>query len=81
MNQVSINAIAVNEDNEDDFWIEDETDAKNPDAAVIQLLFNINFINSVKNLLFLLDPIAKLMNIYQKSDCSVADDVEQWLDL
>lgn len=81
MNQVSINAIAVNEDNEDDFWIEDEMDAKNPDAAVIQLLFNMNFINSVKNLLFLLDPIAKLMNICQKSDCSVADDVEQWLDL
>lgn len=61
---------------------DDENDAlKNPDPSVSQLLFDVNFVESVKNLLILLNPIAKIINICQKSDVSVADAVEKWLDL
>lgn len=63
----------------------DETDAddstKRPDSSVVKLLFNSEFIDSVKHLLSLLDPIAKLINVCQKSEASVADAVEEWIDL
>lgn len=54
---------------------------KSPDPIVTQLIFNATFIDSVKNLLLMLDPIAKLINVCQKGNASNADAVEQWLDL
>lgn len=60
---------------------EDECETKNPDPAVTQLIFNSNFIESVKNLLSLLNPIAEVINVCQKSNVSLADGVEKWLDL
>lgn len=69
--------IAANDDNEQD----DVDEEKKPAAAVSQLLFNNTFIDSVKNLLSLLDPIAKLINLCQKSDSSIADAADAWLDL
>lgn len=44
-------------------------------------MFNVDFVKSLKNLLSLLDPIAKLINVCQKSDVSVADSTEEWLNL
>lgn len=59
----------------------DEDDStKHPDPSVAQLLFNVSFVDSAKNLLSSLDPIAKLINVCQKSNVSVADAVEEWFD-
>lgn len=68
--------IAADDDEQGDVDAE-----KKPAPAVSQLLFNNTFIDSVKNLLSLLDPIAKLINLCQKSDSSIADAAEAWLDL
>lgn len=58
-----------------------ESDTTNPDTAITQLLFNATFVESVKNLLSILDPIAKLINSSQKSDFSAADAIEEWFEL
>lgn len=52
-----------------------------PKPSVSQLLFDFEFIDSVKELLQLLSPVAELTNKCQKSDCSVADALEEWMKL
>lgn len=52
-----------------------------PKATVTSLLFNANFVEKVKTLLEMLNPVAKLTNVCQKSSCSAADAAEQWLKL
>lgn len=58
-----------------------DPDAIQPKAKVTQLLFNVNFLASVKKLLDLLNPVAELTNYCQRSDISVADGAEKWLNL
>lgn len=64
-----------------DLEAEQDKNATRPAEAVSQLLFKSEFIESVKNLLGILDPVAELTNNCQRSDCSSADAVEKWLDL
>lgn len=64
-----------------DAELENDKNAIRPKAGVSQLLFNENFIESVKMLIALLDPVAELTNFCQKSNVSIADAVEKWLDL
>lgn len=70
----------ISVDENDDEHDVDES-SKNPDANVIQLLFKVDFVDSVKHLLTLLDPIAKLINVCQKSNVSIALATEAWIDL
>lgn len=61
---------------------EENTDhLKQPDQTIVQWLYSTPFIESATHLLALLDPIGKMINICQKGDISVADAVEEWLDL
>lgn len=64
-----------------DAEVEKDKNAIRPKPAVSQLLFKEDFVESVKNLVDLLDPVAELTNYCQKSDVSAADAVEKWLDL
>lgn len=49
--------------------------------AISELLLNTDFIESVENLVNMLDSVAELINYCQRSDVSSADIVEKWLDL
>lgn len=60
---------------------ENDKNAIRPKPAVSQILFNADFVESVKKLVDMLDPVAELTNYCQKSDVSVADAAEKWLDL
>lgn len=60
---------------------ENDKNAIRPKPGVSQLLFNADFVESVKKLVDMLDPVAELTNYCQKSDVSVADAAEKWLDL
>lgn len=75
--------VSANESEEDELDFEEvnEIITKLPEPRVTQLLFDHEFIDSVKNFLSLLDPIAKLINVCQQSDTSVADATEEWLSL
>lgn len=44
-------------------------------------MFDDEFVESVKELVGILDPVAELTNYCQKSDVSAADAVEKWLEL
>lgn len=61
--------------------LESDAEAIAPKPNVSSLIFNFNFIGSVKYLLQLLDPVAELTNYCQKSNSSVADAAEKWLEL
>lgn len=52
-----------------------------PKESISTLLFKADLVASVKKLLELLDPVAKLTNYCQKSTCSAADAAEEWLKL
>lgn len=54
-----------------DVEAEIDANALKPKAAVSQLLFDAGFIASVKQLLELLNPVAKLTNYCQKSTTSI----------
>lgn len=59
----------------------EQTDCIRPSTGVSQILFNDNFVESVKHMLQLLDPVAELTNDCQRSDFSAADAIEKWLSL
>lgn len=52
-----------------------------PKNEVSALLYNANFLASVKTLLELLNPVADLTNFCQKSTCSAAEAAEKWMEL
>lgn len=52
-----------------------------PKPGVVQLLSNTDFIDSLRNLVNMLDSVAELINYCQRSDVLAADVVEKWLDL
>ncbi|XP_055309489.1 uncharacterized protein LOC129573203 [Sitodiplosis mosellana] len=52
-----------------------------PKASVSSLLFNVDFLASVKKLIEVLNPVAELTNFCQKSSTSSAEAVEKWLQL
>lgn len=62
---------------------EAETDANavQPKSDISSILFNAEFVASVKKLLELLNPVAELTNFCQKNTSSAADAAEQWLKL
>lgn len=60
---------------------ENENSNKRLEQSVAKLLFNVSFLDSAKNLLAALDPIAKLINVCQKSKTSIADAIEEWIEL
>lgn len=60
---------------------ENNKNAIRPKPNVSQLLFNADFVETVKELVDILDPVAELTNCCQKSDVSVADAAEKWFDL
>lgn len=60
---------------------ENDKNAIRPKHGVSQLLFNADFVESVNELVDILDPVAELTNYCQKSDVSVADAAKKWLDL
>lgn len=64
-----------------DVAAEMDENAIQPTAAVSQLLFQSVFVESVKKLVEMLDPVAKLTNDCQRRDFSVSDAVEEWLNL
>lgn len=60
---------------------EEDEHALTPKPGVSSLLFDANFLESVKELLELLNPVAELTNYCQKSTSSAADAAEKWLKL
>lgn len=52
-----------------------------PKANVSSLLFNAEFLSSVRKLLGILNPVAELTNFCQKSTTSGADAAEKWMEL
>lgn len=52
-----------------------------PKANISSILFDAEFLESVKKLLEILNPIAELTNFCQKSTTSAADAAEKWLEL
>lgn len=50
-------------------------------AEVTYLLYNEDFINEIKEMIQILEPICQLVNKCQKSDFSVADAVEEWFEI
>lgn len=52
-----------------------------PNPAVSELLLNVDFVESVENLVNMLDSVAELINYCQQGDVSIADIGEKWLDL
>ncbi|XP_055307729.1 uncharacterized protein LOC129571881 [Sitodiplosis mosellana] len=60
---------------------ESDKDTIRPKPIVSSRLFNQKFVASVKSLVDILDPVAKLTNYCQKSTSSVADAAEKWLEL
>lgn len=60
---------------------ESDRNATRPDTRVSGLLFNSRFVDSVNNLLEILNPVAELTNYCQKSTSSAADAVEKWAEL
>lgn len=61
----------------DDIGDIDTDEIKIPNPIVTRLLFNATFIDSVKNFLSMLDPIAKLINVCQTGNATVADAYEE----
>ena len=49
--------------------------------VVVKLLFDDEFIETVKENIILFDPICNLINRCQSSECSVADAVDLWLNI
>lgn len=60
---------------------ESDENAIQPKSNISSILFDAKFIQSVKNLLELLKPVAQLTNFCQKSTTSSADAVEKWLEV
>lgn len=58
-----------------------DENATQPKATISAILFDAGFIESVKNLISLLNPVAELTNFCQKSTSSAADAAEKWLQL
>lgn len=56
-----------------------DKDATAPKPHVSKLLFNAQFVDSVKETLEILDPVAKLTNKCQQSNFSAGDAVEEWI--
>ena len=52
-----------------------------PKSKVSALLFNANFLTSVRKLLEILNPVGELTNICQKSTSSAADAAQKWMEL
>lgn len=73
--------VSANDDVEETDNAIESPEIKTPDPVVTQLLFNVQFIDSVKHLYLMLNPIAKLINICQQGNASNADSIEEWLDL
>lgn len=55
--------------------------AKRPSPAVTRLIFNDEFVESVMKMLEIMDPIGQLINVCQKSTSSIADAIEEWVNL
>lgn len=64
-----------------DIAFQKDKNAARPKPAVSQLLLNANFVDSVKDLVNMLDSVAELIDYCQRSDVLAADLVEKWLDL
>lgn len=60
---------------------ENDEKATQPKANISSILFDAAFIDSVKNLILLLNPVAELTNFCQKSTTSAADAVEKWFQI
>lgn len=60
---------------------ESDRNAITPKAGVSSILFDEQFIASVKTLLELLNPVAELTNFCQKSTASAANAAEKWIEL
>lgn len=58
-----------------------DKDATAPKPHVFKLLFDGQFVASVKETLEMLDPVAKLTNKCQQSNFSAGDAVEEWMSL
>lgn len=81
MRKVSANDVSnENVENEDDTNA-DAQKTKVPKPNVTKMLFDHEFIESVKGFLSVLDPVAELINKCQKIDSSAADGCELWLSL
>lgn len=52
-----------------------------PNLSVAELLLNSDFVDAVQSLTNMLDAVVELINYCQRTDVSIADIVEKWLDL
>lgn len=60
---------------------QNDENALRPNPAVSELLLNVDFVESVENLVNVLDSVAELINYCQQSEVSIADIGEKWLNL